>query len=146
MQFAGGSWVLSIYSTFQDFMFLSSVSTVLKNYFCFVCDKKLFCSEIWSKAFAVLSACWWLWLNSIHFPPSLVEYIFYFLLQRGYTFLPSVLPYVNHIKHTHERLWVIFSDIWGRNPKLRRQIKHWTLWVKGLKILFDDFYISPEKH
>lgn len=114
-------------------MLLSSFSTALKNYFYLVYDQKLFCSEVWVKAFAAFSACWWLLLNSIHFPPSLVEYSFYFLLQRGYKFLQSILPYVNHIKHAPERLWFILSDIWGSIPKLRRQIQHWSFLSEGLE-------------
>lgn len=46
---------------------LSSLSAALKNYFYLVYDQKLFCSEVWVKAFAVASACCWLLLNSIHF-------------------------------------------------------------------------------
>ena len=102
-------WILY----FSGFFFLSSLSLAPKNYFFFAYDQNLFCSEFWGKAFAVLLTWWWLSLNSVHFPPSLVGYSFYFFfLQKGYTFLPSVLPYVNYIKHACERLWFIFSDIW----------------------------------
>ena len=130
---------MGLYILFFWILFLSSLSLAPKNYFFPVCDQNLFCSEFWGKAFAVLSTCGdyrSIAFTSLHLLLNIGS-IFFFFLQRGYTFLQSVLPYVNHIKHVCGR-W--FSDIWGpiqsQADKYNTEFFEWGAWKFYLMILF----------
>lgn len=118
-----GGWFCTFYIS-ESYELLSSLSTALKNYFYLVYDQNYSVQKFELKPlqFSQLAGGYcWIAFTFLHL---LLNIASIFSSKEVINFCNPFCPTWITSNTPLRRLWFIFSDIWGSNPSLRRQLQH----------------------